>query len=164
MYIFQQFIFPLAPNENVAGLSPQKFFCSENVDQYIVGFVCGYDDLDNFNPFRELKPGEFRWLSEEEEQRDYLENLFKCDYILDLDTKIFKEEDKYNYVNENEDNKKQNKKLNEYFKKVIRGSTSNSFLDISISKLIQKLKKISKKLTSYKIDYNLSIFFDNFFC
>ena len=32
MYIFQQFIFPLSPNENVAGLSPQKFFCSENVD------------------------------------------------------------------------------------------------------------------------------------
>ena len=42
MYIFQQFFFPLAPNENVAGLSPIKFYCSENVDQYIIGFVCAY--------------------------------------------------------------------------------------------------------------------------
>ena len=59
MYIFQQFFFPLSPNENVSGLSPLKFFCSENIDQYIVGFTCGYEDLENHNPFRELKPGEF---------------------------------------------------------------------------------------------------------
>ena len=155
MYIFQQFFFPIAPNENVAGLSPQKFFCSEIVDQYIVGFVCGYDDLDNYNPFRELKTGEFRWLSEEEEQKNLGLNLFKCVYILDLDKKIFKEQDKYDYCDENEDNNKQNQKLNEYFKKVIGGSTSNSFLDISISKLIQRLKEISYKLTSYQNNNSL---------
>ena len=95
MYIFQQFFFPISPNENVSGLSPTKFFCNDNIDQYIVGFVCGYEDLDNFNPFRELKPGEFRCLSEEEEIKDLDPALFKCDYILDLDKKILKEQDNY---------------------------------------------------------------------
>lgn len=58
----------MAPNENVAGLSPIKFYCSENVDQYIVGFVCTYEDLDKYNPFREIKPGEYRCLSDVEEK------------------------------------------------------------------------------------------------
>ena len=71
MYIFQQFFFPLSPNESVAGLSPLKFFCSENIDQYIVGFTCGYEDLENHNPFRELKPGEFRCMNEEDEKKDF---------------------------------------------------------------------------------------------
>ena len=150
MYIFQQFLFPLAPNENVAGLSPLKFFCSENIDQYIVGFVCGYDDLDNYNPFRELRTGEFRCLSDVEENSDLDYNIFKCDYILDLDKKILKEQDKYNNGTEVEEIK-QNQKLSEYFRKVIGGSVNNnSLLDTSIFKLLGKLKEISYKLTSYQ--------------
>ena len=150
MYIFQQFFFPLSPNENVSGLSPTKFFCSENIDQYIVGFVCGYEDLENFNPFRELKPGEFRCLSEEEENSDLGPLFFKCDYILDLDKKILKE---YDFGTEIEDNKK-NLKLNEYFKKVISANpnSTNSYLDSCINKLLVKLKDISFKLTSYQIN------------
>ena len=149
MYIFQQFLFPLAPNENVSSLSPTKFFCSENIDQYIVGFVCGYDDLEYYNPLRELKPGEFKFLSEEEEKKDLDLLLFKCDYILDLDKKILKEQDKYSFGNcENEENI-QNQKLSEYFKKVI-GGNNNSILDSYIAKLLLKLKDISYKLTSYQ--------------
>ena len=162
IYIFQQFLFPFCPEENVSGLSPTKFFCSENIDQYIVGFVSGFDELENYNPFRELKPGEFRCVSEEEEAKDLSPLLFKCDYILDLDKKILKEQDKFSYGSEIEDNKK-NLKLSEYFKKVIGGSlNTNSYLDASIFKLLQKLKDISFKLTSYKtLGANLPNFFTN---
>jgi len=149
MYIFQQFFFPLAPNENVSSLSPTKFFCCENIDQYIVGFVCGYDDLELYNPSRELKPGEFKFLSEEEEKNCLDILLFKCDYILDLDKKILKEQDKYFVGNEDNEENKQNIRLSEYFKKVIGGS-SNSILDSCITKLLGKLKDISYKLTSYQ--------------
>ena len=145
MYIFQQFFFPLAPNENVAGLSPIKFYCSENVDQYIVGFVCTYEDLDKYNPFREIKPGEYRCLSDVEEKSDLDPLVFKCDYILDLDKKILKEQDY-----DSEEKNKQNKILNEYFKKVISGSATNSLLDKAIVLLLGKLKEISYKLTSYQ--------------
>ena len=162
MYIFQQFFFPLAPNENVAGLSPIKFFCSENIDQYIVGFVCGYDDLENYNPFRKVNVGEFRCLSDAEESSDLDLIIFKCDYILDLDKKILKEQDKYNYNNLDVEENKQNQKLSEYFKKVIGGSVNNySALDTSISKLLGKLKEISYKLTSYQHNNsNLPKFFN----
>ena len=153
MYIFQQFFFPISPNENVSGLSPTKFFCNDNVDQYIVGFVCGYEELENYNPFREIKPGEFKCLSEEEEKKDLDPRLFKCDYILDLDKKILKEQDSYGYDNPKDDNK-QNVKLNEYFKKVINASPNcnNFFLDTCINKLLIKLKEISFKLTSYQVN------------
>ena len=150
MYIFQQFLFPLSPNENVSGLSPTKFFCSENIDQYIVGFISGYDELEAVNPFRDMKGGKPKFLSEEEENKGFGPLLFKCDYILDLDKKILKEQDKYIYGAEYEENK-QNLRLSEYFKKVIySGSNSNSFLDNYISRLLQKLKEISYKLTSYQ--------------
>ena len=153
MYIFQQFFFPISPNENVSGLSPTKFFCNDNVDQYIVGFVCGYEELENYNPFRELKQGEFKCLSEEEEKKDLDPMLFKCDYILDLDKKILKEQDSYGYATPKDDNK-QNVKLNEYFKKVINASPNcnNFFLDNCINKLLIKLKEISFKLTSYQVN------------
>ena len=150
MYIFQQFIFPLSPNENVSGLSPTKFFCSENIDQYIVGFISGYDELESVNPFREVKNGEFRFLSEEEEKKGLDPLLFKCDYILDLDKKILKEQDKYCYGTEFEDNR-QNERLSEFFRRVINSnSNSNSYLDIYITRLLTKLREISYKLTSYQ--------------
>ena len=150
MYIFQQFFFPLSPNEDVSALSPTKFFCSDTVDQNIVGFVCGYDDLEYLNPFRETKQGEYRFLSDEEESKNLSPLLFKCDYILDLDKKILKEQDKFSYGGEVEDNK-QNLKLNEYFKKVISSSpNANTYLESYIIKLLKILKDISYKLTSYQ--------------
>ena len=151
MYIFKQFIFPLSPNENVSGLSSTKFFCSENIEQFIVvGFMCGYDELETLNPFRELKTGEYRFLSEEEEKKGLDLQLFKCDYILDLVKKILKEQDKYIYGSEIENNKKQNLRLNEYFKKVLSSNSSNSYLETYISRLYSRLKEISYKLKSYQ--------------
>ena len=156
MYIFQQFFFPLAPNENVSGLSPLKYFCSENVDQFIVGFVCAYEDLEDYDPFRVLKPGENKCLIEEDEKKGLDYNLFKCDYILDLDKKLLKEQDKSLCCDSEIEESKNNQKLNEYFRKVIGGSTNNnSFLDASIIRLLQKLKEISYKLTSYQHNNSL---------
>ena len=151
MYIFQQFFSPLAPNEIVSASSPTKFFCSENIDQYIVGFYCSYDDIDNKNPFREIKVGEYKWQSEDEEKGDLDPQLFRCDFILDLDRKIFREPEKHHRAYLEMENYKNVQKLNEYFKKIISSSSiNNSFLlDTAIFKLLQKLKELSVKLTSY---------------
>ena len=160
IYIFQQFLFPLSHKENVSSLSPTYFFCAGSIDQNIVGFVCRYEELENFNPFRELKPGEFRFLSEEEEEKNLVPLFFKCDYILDLDKKKLKENDfdkQMGGVN------KQNSQLNKYFKNVINGNSknNNSFLDSCINKLHIKLKDIEYRLTSYSINNsNLINFFE----
>lgn len=61
--------------------------------------------------------------------------VFKCDYILDLDKKILKEQDY-----DSEEKNKQNKILNEYFKKVISGSATNSLLDKAIVLLLGQIK------------------------
>ena len=94
MYMYQQFFFPLFSNENIGALSPTKYFYGQNISQNIVGFLCKYEDLEKFNPSRELKKGEFRFLSkEEEDENKELEPLFfKCDYIVDLDKKELKEQ------------------------------------------------------------------------
>ena len=54
-HIFHQFLFSFAPSENISCLSPTKFFCNDAAYQNIVGFLCNYDDLEKFNPFREIK-------------------------------------------------------------------------------------------------------------
>ena len=163
IYIFQQFFSPLAPNESVSASSPTKFFCSENIDQYIVGFYCSYEDIDSKNPFRELKIGEYKWQSEDEEKSDLDPQLFRCDFILDLDKKIFKEPEKNHRAYFEIENYKQVQKLNEYFKKIIYNDSvnNNSFLDSSIKKLLTKLRDLSVKLTSY--GYNNKNTLPNFF-
>ena len=150
IYIFQQFFSPLAPNETITTLSPTKFFCSENIDQYIVGFNCSYDEIDNKNPFRELKEGEFKWQSEDEEKSDLDPQIFRCDFILDLDKKILKEPEKHHRAYTEVENYRQVQKLNEYFKKIIwSNSEGNYLLDKVVFELTRKLRELSVKLTSY---------------
>ena len=91
IYIFQQFFYPLIHDETINSFSPTKFFCSEFCIQNLVGFLCSYDEINNFNPFRQLKESEFQFLSENEEKEDYYYKLFNCNYIVDLDKNIFKE-------------------------------------------------------------------------
>ena len=146
MYIYQQFLFPFAPNENVSALSPIKYFCSENVDQSLVGFFCCYDDLDFYNPFREPKDGEPIFLSEDDKNKDLDPLLFKCNFILDLDKKIFKEKD---YGNLGIEESKNNQKISEYFKRLLGGSiNNNSLLERAINELHKKLREFSYKLTN----------------
>ena len=147
IHIFNQFLFPFAPNENVSCLSPIKFFCNETVDQNIVGFLCNYDDLEKYDPFRELEKGEFRCLTDEEENIDLDPLYFKCDYILDIKTSSFKEP--YKYVSSEYDNNKEDKKLlNEFIKKITKKKFDTEF-DF-IYRLYNDLKDLLLKLTSSK--------------
>ena len=152
IHIFNQFLFPFAPNENVSCLSPIKFFCNETVDQNIVGFVCNYEDLEKYDPFREIEKGEFRCLTDEEENIDLDPLYFKCDYILDLKTCIFKEPDKYVPSEEDNNNKEERKILNEFIKKIIgKISKKKNESDFAfIYKLFNDLKDLLLKLTSSK--------------
>ena len=152
MHIFHQFLFPFAPNENVACLPPIKFFCTDTVSQNIVGFLCNYDDLEMYDPFREVKEGEYRCMTDEEENIQLDPLFFRCDYILDLNTKVLKEPDKYISSTEN-DNYKQNKKLNDFIKKIItkfsKGSVETEF-ERMLFKLYHSLKENLYKLTSFQ--------------
>ena len=124
LHLFHQFLYPLSPTENVSCLPPIKFFCSDIVEQNLVGFLCNYDDLEKYDPFREVKEGEFRCLTEEEENIHLAPLYFRCDYIFDINKNVFKEPDKCGsqkkekYINEN-------RKLNEYIKLLLNIVSGN---------------------------------------
>ena len=147
LHIFHQFLFPFAPNENVACLPPIKFFCNDIVDQNIVGFLCNYDDLEKFDPFREVEEGEYRCLTDEEEAIQLDPLYFRCDYILDLNKKIFKEPDKYLT---GDDNIKENKQLNNYIKKLIGKKKGDSEFENIFLELYKNLEENINKLTVFK--------------
>ena len=147
LHIFHQFLFPFAPNENVACLPPIKFFCNDIVDQNIVGFLCDYDDLEKFDPFREVEEGEFRCLTDEEEKIQLDPLYFRCDYILDLNKKVFKEPDKYST---GDDNTKENKQLNNYIKKLFGKKKAESEFEYIFLELYKNLEENINKLTMVK--------------
>ena len=155
MHIFHQFLFPFAPNENVTCLSPLKFFCTDTVNQNIVGFSCSYDELEKYDPFREVGEGEHRCRTDEEENMQLDPLFFRCDYIFDLNAKVLKEPDKYITFDDN-DNNKQNKKLNDYIKKTLSKLSKISKLDKitefedCLYSLYQSLKENLYKLTSFQ--------------
>ena len=88
IYLFLQFFYPLAHDETVNCLSPTRYFCTEFSSQNIVGFLCDYNEIDNYNPFKEVEGRQFNFLSEDEENEDLDFNLFGCDFVLDLDNKV----------------------------------------------------------------------------
>ena len=151
LHIFHQFLFPFAPNENVSCLPPIKFFCNDTVDQNIVGFLCNYDDLEKYDPFRSIKKGEYRCLTDEEENIDLDPLFFRCDYIFDINKRVLKEPHKYN--TSITDNSKDNKNLNDYIKKLIgkfpKKSPETEFERILLE-LLASLKDYLRKLTSFR--------------
>ena len=152
LHVFHQFLFPFAPSENVSCLPPLKFFCNETVDQSIVGFLCNYDDLDKFDPFRELGEGEFRCLTMEEENSQLDPLYFQCDFIFDLNKRELKIPDKYS--NDEDDDFIKNKKiLNDYIKKLIgkiSKKNAQTKFEKKLSNLYDDLKKKLLKLTTLK--------------
>ena len=150
LHIFHQFLFPFAPNENVSCLPPIKFFCNDTVDQNIVGFLCNYDDLENYDPFRNIKKGEYRCLTDEEENIDLDPLYFRCDYIFDVSKKVLKEPYKYNTAGN--DNSRENKSLNDYIKKLL-GKLSKKSPETEFEKILfdlsTSLKDYLFKLTSF---------------
>ena len=147
LHIFHQFLFPFAPNENVSCLSPIKFFCNDTVDQNIVGFLCNYDDLEKFDPFREVEEGQFKCLTDEEENIQLDPLYFRCDYILDLSKKIFKEPDKYSTA---DDNNKENKQLNNFIKKILTKKKPETEFEYIFLELYKNLEENISKLTIMK--------------
>ena len=154
LHIFHQFLFPFAPNENVSCLSPIKFFCNDTVDQNIVGFLCNYDDLEKFDPFREVEEGQYRYLTEEDENNQLDPLYFRCDYILDLNKKIFKEPDKYST---GEDNSKETKQLNNYIKKILtKKKAETEFEQIFLALFFSLEENISKLTLSKKANNSVT--------
>ena len=137
LHIFHQFLFPFAPNENVSCLSPIKFFCNDTVGQNIVGFLCDYEKLENYDPFREIKEGQYRCLTDEEENMQLDPLFFKCDYILDLNKKVLIEPDKYSYEEDSEDNSER-KRLKEYIKRIM-GKLAKNNVDTDFERILLEL-------------------------
>jgi hypothetical protein len=150
IYIFQQFFYPLIYDETINTFSPSKYFCSEFCTQNIIGFLCSYDEINNYDPFRELKENEYKFLSENEEKEVYYQNILNCNYIVDLDKSIFKENDNLKEDVINLDKQKNNN--NEIFNFISNILNENSIsdnsteLEKSINKLVVSLKKVKNKL------------------
>ena len=131
----------------------------------IVGFLCSYDEINNYNPFRKVKVEEFKCLSEDEEKEDYDYNLYGCDFIVDLDKKFLKEVDNNKKM---ENYQKHKLELYEIFNFVFNLINKNknkneesSKLEIAIFKLIKRLKKIKSKLKYSEGNENIPNYFNN---
>ena len=165
IYIFLQFLYPLAYDETVNCLSPTRYFSTEMCQKNMVGFLCNYDEINNYNPFRELKEGEFKCLSESEEKEDLDYYLFSCDFILDLDKKILEYVDNNREMNNYEEYKEKTLKIFEFTKRILNPhkDSENSDLESSLKTLINNLKEISFKLTylQNKEKYTIPDFFNN---
>ena len=150
IYIFQQFLYPLAYDETVNCLSPIRYFCTEICQQNMVGFLCSYSEINNYNPFRELEEGEYKCLTESEENEDLDYYLFSCDFVLDLDKKILEYVDNNREMIDYEEYKEKTLKIFEFTKKMFflhKDSEKNSDLESSLYTLITDLREISFKLT-----------------
>ena len=147
LYIFQQFFYPLSPDETVNCLSPTKYFCAEFYPQNIVGFLCCYDEIDDYNPFKKKDGNQFRCLSEDEEKEDFDYNLFGCDFVLDLDKKHLEYVENNKEMENYEEYKENSLKILEFAKKMMsHKENENSYLECSLKALISNLKEISFKL------------------
>ena len=143
LHIFHQLLFPFSPNENVSCLSPIKYFCNDLYNEYMVGFLCNYDDLEFYNPF-----------GEKQEEK---ENYFKCDYVVDLDKEVFKPSDKCISI-KNIGHSDNDKKLDKFIEKIITKSNKEfgndqniiSFGGNLIVDLINVFALISKKINTQK--------------
>ena len=149
IYLFLQFFYPLAHDETVNCLSPTRYFCTEFSSQNIVGFLCDYNEIDNYNPFKEVEGSQFNFLSEDEENEDLDFNLFGCDFVLDLDNKVLEYVENNKEMENYDEYRDQTLKILELTKKILspHRECDNSYLESSLKKLINNLKEISFKLT-----------------
>ena len=162
LYIFQQFFYPLSPDETVNCLSPTRYFCTEFYSQNIVGFLCNYEDINDFNPFKDQNEKKYKRLSEDEENEDLDFNLFSCDFALDLDKKYLEYVENNNELENYEEYKENTLKILEFTKRLLspHKENENSYLECSLKKLINDLKEISFKLT-YKEKQKIPNFFSS---
>ena len=134
IFLFQTFMFPLVNEENVKSLSPDKYFCKSENKNNIFGFLCCYENVNQYN-----KNGN---------------NNFKSEFIFDIDKKE---------INSNETLREETKKLNEYFKNIINkesNENNSSEFEKNIRELIKKLKEIKEKIVKFGKNKNEVHFFD----
>ena len=160
IYIFQQFFYPLSHDETAYCLSPVRYFCAELLIQNIVGFLCSYDEINNYNPFRNVKPDEFKCLSENEEKEDFDYNLFECDFIVDLDSKKFIEKGNNKNMDNNEKQKNDKLEIVNFINNIFEND-DNTELEISIIKLMKTLEKINSQLNCYEANKESPNYFNN---
>lgn len=165
IYIFQQLFYPLNQNETINVFSPIRYFCSDFCEQNIVGFLCSYDDVEKYNPFRNVGPDEYRCLSENEENEDLNFSLFGCDLIVDLEKKCILDVDNNQDKMECYENHKNDKIIITNFiynlltSKLDEDSTE---LETSIFKLQNSLNNIISKLNHQSKKDIIPNFFNNF--
>ena len=91
IFFFNQFIYPLLDKENIWGLSPTKYFTEVLADNSRIGFLCNYDDIQNYDPFSPKE--QFKNLVNEEDCFDFKRGVDdkvdkgQFDFILDLKNK-----------------------------------------------------------------------------
>ena len=165
IYIFQQLFYPLNQNETTNVFSPIRYFCSDFCEQNIVGFLCSYDEVEKYNPFRKVGPDEYRCLSENEENEELNFSLFGCDLIVDLEKKCLYDVDNNEDKIECYENHKNNKIIitnyiyNLLVSKLDEDSTE---LETSIIKLQKSLNNIKSKLDFPGKKEIIPNFFNNF--
>ena len=165
IYFFQQMFYPLNHYETINVFSPIRYFCSDFCDQNIVGFWCSYDEVNKYDPFRNIEPNEYKCLSESEENEELSKSKFGCDLIVDLEKKCLLDVDNNQEKMECYENHKNNKIIitnyiyNLLTSKLDEDSTE---LETSIIKLQNSLNNIKSKLEYQGKTEIIPNFFSNF--
>ena len=143
IFIFQEMFYPISNDETVTILSPLKFFNSDMIDRYIVGFACSFDDLFNY---QKSDDGTFKSLCDDDEEPNEDSKHFDCDFILDLDKKKFEYLELEDSENLNAENVK---KISDLIKKIINShiKDSSSTFEKALRNLSNNLNEIAFKLT-----------------
>ena len=113
LLVFSHLLFPLAAKESAFGLNPNKYFSSEILDHFIVGFLTSYMIINFYDPIpKDSKKKNFLIYEDEKsaqkERRGFIKGKVKCDFILDIEQGIF---------NLYEDPESQNVNVNKEIKK-----------------------------------------------
>ena len=94
LLVFSHLLFPLGAKECAYGLNPNKYFSSEMLDQFIVGYLTYYMIIAFSDPMpKDSKKKNFLIYEDEKsaqkDRRGFIKGKIKCDFILDIQQKTF---------------------------------------------------------------------------
>ena len=95
LLIFSHLLFPLGAKECAYGLNPNKYYSSEMLDQFIVGYLTSYMIIAFSDPIpKDSKKKNFLIYEDEKsaqkDRRGFIKGKVKCDFILDIEEGTFK--------------------------------------------------------------------------
>ena len=142
IFIFQEMFYPLSNDESITVLSPLKYFNSDMIDKYIVGFACSFDELLNYEKSSE----NYKTLCDDDEEQNESSKTFECDFALDLEKKKFEFIEIEGIENRNAENFK---RISDLIKKIIssHNKESSSIFERALRNLSSNLNEIAFKLT-----------------